>query len=163
MWLHAHPINQQRASRGDLPLSTLWLWGGGAPEDRQFVQAASRPADVGFGSDPYAVGLWHLEGYERLPLPERLPNSSAHPHAHRMALVAEATPLLQAHPQWTMFESLAELDRRFIAPALAALRAGEISSVILVANDVELRIERRDPLKFWRRAPSSGLDALRLD
>ena len=160
MWLHAHPINQQRAARGEPPLSTLWLWGGGVPEDLPVARAPSRSSDIGLGSDPYLTGLWHLAGSERLPLPERFPNFSSHPNADRMVLVLEATPLLQANPNWTLFEVLADLDRRFIAPALAALRAGDVSSVVLVANDVELRIERYDHLKFWRRAPSSGLDAL---
>jgi hypothetical protein len=161
MWLHGHRINQQRASRGELPLSTLWLWGGGAPENIPPAPAPTRRSDVGLGSDPYFVALWHLEGSERLALPQRLPNFSSHPDARRMALTLEATPLLHANPQWTLLEALADLDDRFIAPALAALRAGEVSTVILVANDVQLRIERRDHLRFWRRAPSSGIDALR--
>jgi hypothetical protein len=77
-----------------------------------------------------------------------------------MVLILETTPLLCANPQWTLFEALADLDQRFITPALAALRAGEVSRVLLVANDVELRIERGDHFKFWRRAPQSSLDAL---
>jgi hypothetical protein len=160
MWLHGHPTNQQRALRGELPLSTLWLWGGGAPRDLRAGDTPSRPFDLGFGSDPYFVGLCDLAGSERLAIPERLPNFSSHPAAQRMVLILETTPLLCANPQWTLFEALADLDQRFITPALAALRAGEVSRVLLVANDVELRIERGDHFKFWRRAPQSSLDAL---
>jgi hypothetical protein len=163
MWLHGHPINQQRSTRGELPLSTLWLWGGGPSQNIQSARAPSRQSDVGFGSDPYFMGLWHIEGSERLALPERLPNFSSHPRAQRMALILEAISVLHANPQWTMFEALADLDRRFISPALAMLRSGEVSTVILLANDIELRIGRRDHLRFWRRAPSSGLDALHFD
>ena len=31
MWLHALPLNRQRASRGEPPVTTLWPWGGGQP------------------------------------------------------------------------------------------------------------------------------------
>lgn len=30
MWLHSHPVNEARGRRGELPISTLWPWGGGA-------------------------------------------------------------------------------------------------------------------------------------
>jgi hypothetical protein len=29
MWLHTLPLNAQRERRGAVPISTLWLWGGG--------------------------------------------------------------------------------------------------------------------------------------
>jgi hypothetical protein len=177
MWLHGHPINRRRTSRGEMPVSTLWLWGGGGsgsaivqpssagvsdPPHTAGVPPAGRPAgaDVGFGSDPYFTGLWRLQDLEPMPLPEGLPNFGSYSHAHRMALIAEVTPLLHANPSWTLFEALADLDRRFIAPAVAALRTGELATVALVANDVLLQINRRDPLKLWRRGPKSVIEAL---
>ncbi len=30
IWLHTNPLNEVRRRRGELPVSTLWLWGGGA-------------------------------------------------------------------------------------------------------------------------------------
>jgi hypothetical protein len=161
MWLHGHPINQRRASRGEMPVSTLWLWGGG-PGSVGSTTAHTTATDVGFGSDPYFVGLWRAQGLEPFPLPDRLPNVSSYPDAQRMALIAEATPLLHANPPWTLLEALADLDRRFIAPAIAALRDGEVSTVVLIANDIKLQINRRDPLRFWRRRPKSGIDTLRV-
>jgi hypothetical protein len=43
---------------------------------------------------------------------------------------------------------------------MAALRRGAVDSVVLVANDTQLHINRRDRLKFWRRRPKSGSAAL---
>jgi hypothetical protein len=59
-----------------------------------------------------------------------------------------------------VFEALAELDRRFVSPALAALRQGEVESVVLVANDRRLLVRRGDRLKLWRR-PRLGIEGLR--
>lgn len=79
MLLHAHPLNQARAARGELMIGSLWLWGGGrsVPLRKVFdviggdsglarifarqtgaVQAESLPAmlDGGYGS-----GLWVID------------------------------------------------------------------------------------------------------
>ncbi len=68
MWLHAHPLNAQRLRRREAPLTSLWLWGGGAP------LSASQLAVPGplmqpqlsyltvFGADPVAAGLCAASG-----------------------------------------------------------------------------------------------------
>jgi hypothetical protein len=93
------------------------------------------------------------------PVPERLPDLSGFPGAQRVAVVTELASSLQANPSWTMFEALADVDQRYLVPALSELRQGTADSVVLVANDTQLRIERRDRLKFWRR-PKSAIGAL---
>jgi hypothetical protein len=154
MWLHEHPVNEARGRRGELPVSTLWLWGGGASlaQPNSPSESPSPPSDVAFGSDPYLIGLWHAQGGRTQALPDdKLAALLADPHAERAVLVAEVTSMLHANPQWTVFEALAELDRLYVSPAIAALRKGTVESVVLIANDMELRIGRRDNLKFWRR------------
>ena len=162
MWLHAHPLNEARGRRGELPISTLWLWGGGA----HLSGAANSPdpTALAFGSDPYLLGLWHLQGAQSLPLPTQLSDlfnhsPDNHTTAQHAAFVVELTPLLHSNPHWTVFEALAELDRRFLTPALAALHQGKVASVVVIANDRELHVRRRDRLKFWRR-PQPGLTGL---
>jgi hypothetical protein len=184
MWLHSHPINDERARRGELALSTLWVWGGGpalqvqsaasdttsprpsrarpnspTPGDSLASPDSLASSDVVFASDPYVVGLCYLTGASGRAMPERLPDLSVFPGAQRIAVVAELTASLQANPAWTMFEALADVDQRYIIPALSELRRGTLDSVTLVANDTQLRIERRDHLKFWRR-PKSAIAAL---
>jgi len=175
MWLHSHPVNQARSGRGELPVSTLWPWGGGAaltsaaPSGRgaptggtPSAAATLTSCPLVFGSDPYLAGLAHLTGLQRRPLPERLPDPTDWPHTQRGVVVTEIAALLQANPGWTMFEALAHLDRCFIMPAIQALRAGSVSSVLVMANDIRLQIGRRDRLRFWRRRPKSGSAALRV-
>jgi hypothetical protein len=199
MWLHAHPLNESRRHRGELPVSTLWLWGGGALANRaatpglalaaqpplptmthpfpqssraqatqqQAVQANSHTespgnrGDVALGSDPYLTGLWHLHGDRVDELPDdKLAGLLADPHVQRSVLVTEVTPMLHTNPHWTVFEALAEIDHRYVAPAIAALRTGTVEKVVLIANDTELQVTRHDRLKFWRRRQPT-LQALR--
>jgi hypothetical protein len=167
MWLHATSLNETRQRRGELPVSTLWLWGGGsksAPTTTYAEPAAAAKSvthsphtqtDMAFGTDPYLAGLMHLQGIPARPLPDQLNSILGDPHAQRAILVAEVTPLLQSNPHWTLFEALAELDRRLVSPALTALRRGTLESVTLIVNDTELRLRRHDRLKFWRRRQST--------
>jgi hypothetical protein len=184
MWLHAHPLNETRRRRGELPVSTLWLWGGGALANRAAthevaskVQPMSPPTgqrtasqvnshtespgnrgDVALGSDPYLTGLWHLHGSRIDELPDdKLATLLVDPDVQRSVLVTEVTPMLHTNPHWTVFEALAELDRRYVAPAIAALQTGAVEKVVLIANDTELQVTRRDRLKFWRRRQSTLL------
>jgi hypothetical protein len=158
MWLHAIPLNETRRRRGELPVSTLWLWGGGphvafeAQADTSGAHSPNAQIALSFGTDPYLAGLWHLQGGRTNALPDdQLASLLESAGAKRAALVAEVTPLLQSNPYWTLFEALAELDRFFVSPAIAALQAGAVESVVLIANDIEVRLHPRDHLKFWRR------------
>jgi hypothetical protein len=56
-------------------------------------------------------------------------------------------------------EALAEIDRRFVSPAIAALGEGSLESLVLLANDTHWRVRHRDRLKLWRRA-HPGITAL---
>ncbi len=170
MWLHAHPLNETRRRRGELPVSSLWLWGGGprvadvAPNPAPVPTAttiptatapSNTPTHWAFGTDPYLAGLWHLHGGRLNALPDPLTRFLSDPGSQRAVFVTEVTPMLHSNPHWTVFEALAEIDRRLVSPALAALRQGTLESLILIANDTELRIRRHDHQKFWRRRQSA--------
>jgi hypothetical protein len=186
MWLHAHPLNETRRDRGELTVSTLWLWGGGSLASREATREVSptvqpiSPArrhlttalanshpestasggDVVLGADPYLTGLWHMRGGSTRELPDdKLASLLADPQAQCAVLVTEVTPMLHSNPRWTVFEALAELDRLYVSPAIAALGAGVIEKVILIANDTELQVGRYDRLKFWRR-PRPAMEGL---
>jgi hypothetical protein len=168
MWLHATPLNETRQRRGEVSVSTLWLWGGGphVASEVRAAAAASGPHTpnaqlaLSFGTDPYLAGLWNLQGGRTNALPDDQLASlftsfpAADGHARRAVLVTEVTPLLQSNPQWTVFDALAELDRLYVSPVIDALRTGKVESVVLIANDVEVRVGRGDQLKFWRRRQS---------
>ena len=157
MWLHDHAINDVRRSRGELPVTALWLWGGG-----RLPTAAARgesSADIAFGRDSYLQGLWANQGGKVEPLPQQLADVFGYSDAQRAVVVIEMGLMLQSNPQWTFFEAVADIDRRFLAPAVDALNGGRYDRLIVLANDYELTLRAKDRLKFWRRTPS-GLSGL---
>ncbi|MGH8149835.1 MAG: hypothetical protein ACRETB_07675 [Steroidobacteraceae bacterium] len=59
-WLHEHPLNARRVREGKLPLSALWLWGGGPPLEAPMIvreaRSAAAPGErAAPGSDERAV------------------------------------------------------------------------------------------------------------
>jgi hypothetical protein len=173
MWLHEHPVNVTRTNRGEPPVSALWLWGGGPASlgpvslrraDGNDAGPQSGPnvavTDLAFGTDAYLRGLWRLHAGDIRPLPEQFDALFGYPLAQRAVLVMEVGQVLHSDPKQTLFDAVAELDRRFISPALKASRRGEVERVALVANDRQLVVRARDRVKLWRR-PRPGLEGLR--
>ena len=147
MWLHEHSVNRARVRRGELPVSTLWIWGGGAT----FAPMASARGDTlprALGSDSYLRGLWQLCGGEARSLPDELDP----PYAESAVLVVEAGQMLRTKATWSMPELLGEVDRRFIAKAVSALERRDIQRVSILANDRCLVLGVGGSRKFWRRA-----------
>ena len=56
MWLHDHPINDTRRRRGELPVTSLWLWGAGAIASRGDVGIARSPTSVHPATDAHGAG-----------------------------------------------------------------------------------------------------------
>lgn len=168
MWLHDHAVNDARSRRGEWPVTGLWLWGGGHPEagsrgasdERAPNGRVSAPlTDIAFGRDAYLQGLWAMHGEKVFPLPQQLADVFGYPQARRAVLVIEIGPMLHSNPTWTFFDAVAQIDRSFIAPAVAALSRGQCERLVILANDRQLTLRARDRLKFWRRIPS-GLSGL---
>jgi hypothetical protein len=156
MWLHEHPVNRARSARDELAVSTLWIWGGGVgtPVARTAVETLPRA----YGSDSYLHGLWQLSGGEVQSLPEQL--EATFSYAESAALVVEAGRMLRIGSGWSVPESLVELDQRFVAPAVEAVRRRELDRVSILVNDRCLALSTRARRRFWRR-PRPVIESLR--
>ena len=139
MLLHSHPVNEAREARGEPVINSLRFWGAGR---------APRSAQSGWQSvsadEPAMRGAARLAGARHRPLPpsapewlERLPENGRH------------LALLDARQT-----SLADLEARWFAPLLAALRRGAIGMLTLHALDdageVSFETIRGDLRRFWR-------------
>jgi hypothetical protein len=138
MLLHEHPVNAAREARGEAPVNSLWLWGGGA------IARAERPAlrEV-LADDPLARGLARAAGIAAAPLPADAARWLANgPEDGIVLIVLDArTP--------------AELERDWFAPLLEALRASRVGMVTLhlagAGAVLDAETVRSDLRHFWRR------------
>ncbi len=156
MWLHAHPLNALRARRHEAPLTTLWLWGGGAPLAARQVTPplpALHPDTTFmtvFGADPVVQGLCALSG-ARLRPPVQTAHDILGSGAARTAAVFELFHTDKPQPD-TLLDLLQRLDEHVLAPLVTALKDGAIRQLTLIANDRCSVLTARDGLRFWRRS-----------
>jgi hypothetical protein len=159
MWLHGEAVNAARAQRGEPPVTSLWLWGSADTPDTPLhaagaAVAAPRTARA-FGTDAWLEGLSRIQGsaYEALPARLRLGEEPANLEVWVLEVRQE---LVAAGGGASLAHALAQLDLRFMSPALAALKAGLADSVTLMANDTRVTLTPRSGRKFWRRARPGG-------
>lgn len=139
-WLHASPLNAARDVARRPRISSLWLWGGGAPVEIAHATTSRTPGL--FGADLFLGGLARELGASVRPAPvsfESLPDDVDDAIVELMPMSGPAD------------EALAKLETRWFAPLRAALARGAVAHVDLLANDRHWRIERGGRWKFWRR------------
>lgn len=145
MLLHEHPVNAGREARGDLPLNSIWFWGGGVID-----AAKARPFSTVIGDDPLARGLALAAGIPARALPKDADSVLAALEDEGLALV-----VLDAPRKAQLRERRTALERDWFLPLLAALKSGRIGMLTLhlCGADSLLEVEtvRSDLRYFWRR------------
>jgi hypothetical protein len=149
MWLYEHRFNRERQARGELPVSGLWLWGATSPaaSDTAALRPAlpPPPAERLFGADAYVEALWRLRGSLIAPLPDGFERVAGSADGASVVLY----PTLGAESPLRAFE---QLEQRWLAPALQALRARQLSTLTLLAGAFGYRLTRWQLARFWRAA-----------
>ncbi len=148
MWLHALPLNPARARRGQLAVTSLWLWGGGPAPALALRQRLDSLPQV-YADDAYVAGLWHGSGGEARALPASLEavlaEAAAPSQAATVVVVSTAARSGRDAP-------MLRLDEQWLQPALAALAARRIDSLQLKLGSHWLLLKPPHRLRFWRRA-----------
>jgi hypothetical protein len=142
MWLHAEPLNVARTRRGVLPVSALWLWGGGAAHAIDSTKPGAR--DLAFvGSDPFLAALAREAGK-----PMRAVSRDGSELGDRGALPPHVIVVLEPM-SGEMRMPLADADRIWLGGARRVLERG--GAVDVVANDTYVHVGSRASWRFWRR------------
>jgi hypothetical protein len=135
MLLHEHPVNIARARRSAPAVNAVWLHGVGAVGriDRCELSEA-------YGEDAYLRGVYRLHE-------QQAPATASHANELLAQMRSSAVAVVTAH-------TLDDLEGRWLAPLLRALRSGAISQLDLVLDRWRLTIDRNALFKFWRGARS---------
>jgi hypothetical protein len=152
MWLHGARLNVTRDQSRARRVSALWLWGGGAGDATQALGPDDHALDVlhMHGRDPYLLALAHLARQFGCIVQQRLVNAAPRSFAELTDL-AGRTVVELAPMSGPISESLAALEASWFAPMQAALSAGSLDRVDLVANDRWFDIAARPSWRIWRR------------
>jgi hypothetical protein len=146
MLMHNHPVNQARAARGQVPVNSLWLWGGGeAP-----APAAADCSRV-LGDNPFARGCARY-----CDLPAGPPGARAAdtlPAAgERQLVVLEDCRTAAAYDDFAGWQTaLQRLEHDWFAVLLRALRTGRLERLdLLPLNGRRYCLPRRRLLAVWK-------------
>ncbi len=141
MWLHALPLNRQRALRGEPPVTTLWPWGGGQPlREPLAVSPGESRWPVVWSDDVWVESLGRLAGQSV----EGLPSGLAPLLAAGSDAGCAVLPVLG--------RGVAAIDQEYILPAAEALRTGRLERLTLAAGDRAVSVTAGDRHRFWRPA-----------
>lgn len=140
MWLHDHPVNIAREARGVASVNALWVWGGGRLPGSEAVSTLPLLRS----DDAFLIGLWKLRGGASEQLPDSL---------DAIDLVGDGAvvvALSSTTGQETRSESMSRLERRWFAPAVAALHRARLDCLQVHANDRLFRLTRSASWRLWR-------------
>jgi hypothetical protein len=147
MLLHAHPVNQARATRGELSINSLWFWGGGrAIPPVSAFDAAGGDYDLP-GAFARAAGMQPVES---------LPTMLDGQYASGLWICSAPGEALQRGDLYAWREAVQQIERQYAQPLLKALQAGRLQRLTLevlretTAHRFELT--RGAAWKLWRGA-----------
>ncbi len=154
MFLHNHTINTARQRTGQPTLNGVWFW-------RDLAVSGSRFADAAIARDN---GLLPALPQQQ-PVPydyaacQRWQEEAGLTAVPETVLVLEDLLLPSVFGDiWAWQDALVDLDRRFWAPAWAALRSGSLKRLTLLCHGhkgqaTELTVAAKAQRAFWRRSP----------
>lgn len=144
--LHNHPLNVAREAAGRPMANSLWPWGAGP-----LPAGAVAPAPHILADHPLARGLAKLAGAPATPVPARFENAVS----QRLTLLENLSEAAQSLDAAAWRAGLTDLETRWFAPALAALKARRIHGLRLTAlgddATVDMTLDAGDLWQFWRR------------
>jgi hypothetical protein len=138
MALHEQAVNRERQVRGQPPVNSLWIWGGGYAPDQRELRVPPM-----FAEDPLLRGYWEsVSG-----------NVEAWPGTIGACLDAVSGGFVAEVPAGVDDAGALGSHLRVLRDAL---RSGRLSHVLIISADgIRATLRRSDRYRVWRRA--SGL------
>lgn len=151
MLLFTHPVNLAREERGELPINSVWIWGGGVkPETTQAALSL-------YANDPESCALGKYGSAQVYPMPTKLERSLIQRENAQSENVIHLDSLTAAGLCGDVYgwrEALRSMEQDWFVPLLAALRTVDSNGLQLSdpVNGKSLFLQRTDTWKIWRRS-----------
>ena len=153
MLLHAHPLNEVREARGELPVNSLWLWGGGEKIHgvrKNYGQISSDEAMAEMFAAAAGIPYAKLSGSLTLAPAQKKDRESS-----QLLLVNALRSALQAGDLHAWRAALLTFETDYAQPLCDALCDGRLAylriDVLAGENSASLVLAHLDTWRFWRR------------
>lgn len=147
--LHTASVNAEREGRGELPINSLWFWGGGRLPNIRAVEWAHV-----YSEEPVSLAFARLADVPSSACPKNFADweRQAREAGSHLVVITDARGAVQYGdmPQWCTF--VEGLEREWMAPLLQALKTGAIQEATICAdNGRRYRLRRSQARRWWRR------------
>lgn len=146
--LHTAAVNSEREQRGELPINSLWFWGGGRLPRISQVEWAHV-----FAEEPVSLALARLSEVPSSARPTNFTDwlrQAQRPGAHLVVLdQARATVQYRQEREWMTF--VERLEREWMTPLWYSLKARELDELVIYTDVGTYRIGQRQIRRWWRR------------
>lgn len=146
--LHTASVNAEREQRGELPINSLWFWGGG----RLPGISAAEWAHV-YSEEPVSLALARLSEIPSSVCPVDFADwrrQAQKPGAH-LVVLDQGRAAVQYGERQRWLEFVERLERDWLAPLFQALRTRDLAAVTIGADGRAYRIGARQTRRWWRR------------
>jgi len=149
MLLHTHPVTDAREARGQSPVNSVWLWGGGTLPARTAARFTAVWSDDGIVSALARHGGCRCEPLTTHIMPEALIAGS-----HLFSFESLETNWREGNAQaWS--DAVTALHRDWFIPLMNALKTRQMRTLTLInvreSGMQTFIVSRSNLLKFWRK------------
>ncbi len=148
MHLFSSDINQQRESRGELPINSIWFWGMG-----EIDTLSDTDISMVFADDVFASCLAGLTSITTYSVPNHflgmLEHSNEKDEVLAVLMHCQAPRQYQNLDLWQ--KALMLLEGSWFAPALEHLQKGKLKKLRIITDEHEFYLSRFGLNKFWKK------------
>ena len=150
MLLYEHPVNLDRIARKELPINSVWFWGGGV-----IPKSVKSSFSQIWSNDflPCALALKSGAKHTNLPLDAKTWQQHAKSGNH-LVVLDSLWRKAQYNDAYCWRKEFKQLEKNWLAPLFIALQKGEINKFTLTSlNENSIRnftLSRKNLWKFWR-------------
>jgi hypothetical protein len=150
MLLHGHPVNQQRQRRGELPVNSLWFWGGGKLP--QHAPSETPRWEGIWSNDPLTIGLARWCGRRCAPLPPSAGDWLAQNPQGEQLIVLDDVRLLARADFSAWGAALQVLNQKWFGPLMAMSRKRTIRHLLIeVLNGKRYQVTAMGLRAWWKK------------
>ncbi len=155
MVLFQHPVNTMREERGELPINSIWFWGGG-----RSTKLTAPNIDSFWSNDWSSLSLAAKSTIRSYSLPANARFSSDmqidyQPDSTHVVILNDLESWASYGDIAAWKNALIDINDNWLVPMLNEIRKGSIRKITLVGfgddESVEIELKRSALWKFWKR------------
>lgn len=144
MRLHDCEINQQRQSRGELPINSLWFWGAG-----EIPRSLERKWSSVFSDENIIECLAMLSSTDYFSAKDFWKSYDANLQTQSVVIIDDALQSTQYDEPVGWLETIKKIETEWLEKVFALLKNKKINQLNVITDQYEITLQYSIGLRFW--------------